>query len=221
MNYQELIMTVKSYTENDFPSFLATDGSTFTGLEQLAVFVTQAEERIYNAVQIPAIRRNVLGNMLAGDKYLSLPVDFLAMFSFAIIGEDGTHTYLLNKDVSFIREAYPNQNLTDMPKHYAQFDQNSLIFGPSPDQSYTVEMHYYYYPVSIVTAGTSWLGDNFSSVLLYGTLVEAYTFMKGDADMLAQYTKQFMEAMGLLKQLGDGKNRRDAYRSGQLRIPVQ
>jgi hypothetical protein len=220
MNYTQLVNQIKSTLENDFPGFTSSDGSVFTGDEQIEGFVRKAEELIYNTVQLPAIRRNVLGNMLAGDKYIGLPTDFLSMFSFAVIKSDGDHSYLLNKDVSFVREAYPNQNNTGTPAHYAQFDQDTLIFGPTPDQNYEVEMHYYYYPASIVDVGTSWLGDNFESVLFYGVLIQAYIFMKGDQDLVTLYNNKYGEALGLLKTLGDGRDRQDAYRSGQLRIPI-
>lgn len=221
MNYDTLKLTVKSYLENEFPDFVTSGGDTFTSDNQLDTFIRQAEERIYNTVQLPAIRRNVTGNAVAGNKYVSLPTDYLATFSLAVIGANGEQTFLLHKDVSFIREAYSNPNYSDTPVHYAQFDHNSFILGPTPDQNYELEMHYYYYPGSIVDEGTSWLGDNFESVLLYGVLVEAYSHMKGDTDMLTLYNNKYGEALTLLKLLGDGKDRRDAYRSGQFRAPVQ
>lgn len=221
MNYTELVLQVKAYLTNDFPDFVTNDGDTLDSADQIAAFVRQAEERIYNTVQMPAIRKNVSGNTIAGDKYIGLPTDFLAAFSLSVITDNGEQTYLLHKDVSFIREAYPNPNYTDTPVHYAQFDQDTLILGPTPDQNYGLEMHYYYYPESITTAGTSWLGDNFESVLLYGTLVEAYSFLKGEADTFAMYNNKYMEALAMLKMLGDGKDRRDAYRSGQYRAEVR
>ena len=221
MNYTELVLQVKAYLTDDFPDFVTNDGDTLDSADQIAAFVRQAEERIYNTVQMPAIRKNVSGNTIAGDKYIGLPTDFLAAFSLSVITDNGEQTYLLHKDVSFIREAYPNPNYTDTPVHYAQFDQDTLILGPTPDQNYGLEMHYYYYPESITTAGTSWLGDNFESVLLYGTLVEAYSFLKGEADTFAMYNNKYMEALAMLKMLGDGKDRRDAYRSGQYRAEVR
>ena len=221
MNYTELVLQVKAYLTDDFPDFVTNDGDTMDSADQIAAFVRQAEERIYNTVQMPAIRKNVSGNTIAGDKYIGLPTDFLAAFSLSVITDNGEQTYLLHKDVSFIREAYPNPNYTDTPVHYAQFDQDTLILGPTPDQNYGLEMHYYYYPESITTAGTSWLGDNFESVLLYGTLVEAYSFLKGEADTFAVYNNKYMEALAMLKLLGDGKDRRDAYRSGQYRAEVK
>lgn len=209
MNYAELVAAIEDYTEN---SFATADINTF---------IEQAEQRIYNAVQLPALRKNVTGNTTANNKYLACPSDWLATYSLAAIDGDGTYEYLLNKDVNFIRQAYPAPTDTGLPQYYAQFDQNTFILGPTPDAVYSMELHYFYYPESIVTAGTSWLGDNFDSALLYGALLEAYTYMKGESDVMAAYKQRYDEAMMLLKQLGDGKNRRDAYRSGQIRYPVQ
>jgi hypothetical protein len=209
MNYAELVAAVEDYTENAF------------AVADINTFIEQAEQRIYNAVQLPALRKNVTGNTSNGNKYLTCPSDWLATYSLAVIDGDGNYEYLLNKDVNFIRQAYPSPNDSGLPQYYAQFDQNTFILGPTPDAAYTMELHYFYYPESIVTANTSWLGDNFDSALLYGTLLEAYTYMKGEADVMAVYKQRYDEAMQLLKQLGDGKNRRDAYRSGQVRYPVQ
>jgi hypothetical protein len=210
MNYTQLVAAIESYTENAFET---TDINTF---------IQEAEQRVYNSVQLPALRRNVTGNLTSGNKYLSCPSDWLATFSLALINDNNEFTYLLDKDVNFIRESYPDTDAAfyGVPAYYAQFDQNTFILGPTPDASYNMELHYFYYPESIVTAGTSWLGTNFDSVLLYGALLEAYTYMKGEADVTATYQKRYDEAMALLKQLGDGKNRRDAYRSGQVRYPV-
>jgi hypothetical protein len=192
-------------------------------------FIEQAEQKIYNLVQLPALRKNVTGNTSANNKYLSAPDDFLSVFSMAVVNNTtGEYYYLLDKDVNFIREAYPSPTSTGIPKFYAIFgprlgspEELSFILGPTPNASYVVELHYFYYPESIVTAGTSWLGDNFDSALLNATLVEALTYMKGDADMFQVYRTRFEESMLLLKQLGDGKNRQDAYRNGQVRIPVK
>lgn len=221
MKYTELSRAIKSFLENDFPDFVAANGTKFSSGEQIATFVRQAEQRIYNTVQLPAIRKNSVGNLIAGDKYIGLPTDFLAPFAFAVVKEDGNYIYLLPKDVSFIREAYANPSLASIPAHYAQFDHNTFLVGPTPDQNYTVELHYYYYPKSIVDAGNSWLGDNFDSVLLYGALVEGYTHMKGSADLIERYKAQYMEALSLLKLLGDAKNKGDSYRNGQVRLPNQ
>jgi hypothetical protein len=226
MNYAELFETIKGYVENDFPntSWTGSDGSstvTLTSTEQINTFIQEAEQRIFNTVQLLDLRKNVTGNMTSGNKYLSVPSDWLANFSLAVIDATGRYEYLLNKDVSYIRQAFPNPSTTGIPTHYAYFDENSYILGPTPDSNYAVELHYFYYPPSIVTAGTSWLGDNFDSVLLYGSLLEAYTFMKGEADIIAGYQKRYDEAMAMLKQLGEGKNRQDMYRSGQARYPVQ
>jgi hypothetical protein len=219
MNYTQLTAAIKGYAENDFP---ATVGS-FTSADQIATFVEIAEQRIYNMVQLPAIRKNVTGNVTTGNKYLACPSDWLATFSLAVINSNNEYLYLLNKDVNFIRESYPDTDAAfyGEPKYYAQFDQNTFILGPTPDANYAVELHYFYYPTSIVTAGTSWLGDNFDSVLLYGALLEAAAFMKSDADVVNFYKQRYDEAMMELKQLGDGKNRQDAYRSGQVRYPVR
>jgi hypothetical protein len=209
MNYAELVSAVEDYTEN---SFAVADINTF---------IEQAEQRIYNAVQLPALRKNVTGNTTSGNKYLACPSDWLATYSLAVVDASGNYEYLLNKDVNFIRQSYPAPTDTGIPQYYAQFDQNTFILGPTPNANYVMELHYFYYPETIVTAGTSWLGDNFDSALLYGTLLEAYTYMKGEADIMAVYKQRYDESMQLLKQLGDGKNRRDAYRSGQVRYPVQ
>lgn len=201
---------VQQYCESTETSFVA----------QLPEFVQTAEERIYNSVQIPAIRRNVIGTISIGNKYLTLPSDWLATFSLAVISSGGAYSYLLDKDVNFIRESYPNPASTGTPQHYAIFDASTLLLGPTPDQQYTTELHYYYYPESIVTATTSWLGENFETVLLYGTIREAYLYLKGDSDLASAYEAKYQEALELLKVLGDGKDRRDAYRSGQTRVSV-
>lgn len=202
---------IQDYCQNTETTFVA----------DIPTFVQLAEERVYNSVQIPAIRKNQTGTMTSGNKYLTLPTDWLATFSLAVIDPSTqAQTFLLDKDVNFIRESFPVPSATGTPTHYAQFDQNTLILGPTPDASYGVELHYYYYPTSIVSAGSSWVGNNFGEVLLYGALREAYLFMKGEQDVIQYYEQKYQEGMGLLKQLGDGKNRRDAYRNGQVRVPV-
>ena len=216
MNYTELTAAVQSYLQNDeadFNSYLPT-------------FVQQAEQRVYNSVQFPALRKNVTGTTTASTPYLACPDDFLAPYSLAVISS-GSYSYLLNKDVNFIREAYPSPTSTGLPKYYAIFGPQSsvpkeltFILGPTPDATYTVELHYYFYPESIVTATNTWLGDNFDSVLLYGTLVEAYTYLKGEQDLIQLYDGKYKEALALAKRLGDGMERRDAYRSGQARVDV-
>jgi len=217
MNYTELRTAVEDYCENTFTD---TDFATMTQL---------AEQKIYNSVQLPSLRKNVTGTLTSGNKYLAAPTDFLSVFSLAVVGADGAYSYLLNKDVNFIREAYPNP-ITDTgtPKYYAIFGPDSatlqeltLILGPTPDASLTAELHYFYYPVSItVSPYTSWLGDNFDSALFNAVMVEAIRFMKGEADMVALYADQYKQSLTLLKSLGDGKLRQDAYRSGQLRTQV-
>jgi hypothetical protein len=229
MTYTELVAAIKGYCENDFP---ATAGS-FTSTDQVNTFIKQAEQRVYNSVQFPAIRKNVTATTTINNKYLSSPGDFLAPYSLAVIDGTGSYEYLLNKDVNYIRAAYPSPNDTGIPRYYAIFgptttndtppvitNEYSFILGPTPDAAYSVELHYYFYPESIVTASTTWLGDNFDSVLLYGSLLEAYAFMKGEPDVIATYEKRYNEALMLAKRLGDGMERQDAYRSGQVRIPV-
>ena len=226
MNYTQLFETIKGYCENDFPNSTWTDSAgtgtvVFNQKEQIDTFIQQAEQRIYNSVQFPNFRKNQTGTTTASNKYLEAPVDFLASYSLAVVNPTTSeYEYLLNKDVNYIRAAYPSPTDTGVPKYYAQFDDNTFILAPTPDAAYTVEMHYFYYPESIVTASTTWLGDNFDSALLYGALVEAYTYMKGEPDVLAGYNKRYEEAMILAKRLGDGMERRDAYRSGQVRMAV-
>lgn len=215
MNYAALVTAVQDYTENTFQT---TDMNTF---------IQQAEQRIYNTIQFPSLRKNVTGVTATGNKYLACPGDFLSVYSMAVYPTGGEYSYLLNKDVNFIREAYPQPTDTATPKYYALFGPQStneaeltFILGPTPDAIYNVELHYFYYPTSIVTAVNTWLGDNFDTVLLYGTLVEAYTFMKGEQDMMALYDGKYKEALTLAKRLGDGLERQDAYRSGQYRQKV-
>jgi len=231
MTYAELITAIQTYTENTFPSTTLADNTVVSSTTQLNRFITQAEQRIYNSVQFPSLRKNVTGAVSAANKYLSCPDDFLSTYSLAVIDSTGAYEYLLNKDVNFIRQAYPNPT-TDVgiPKYYALFgpnvtnsvitDELSFIVGPTPDIAYAVELHYYYYPESITVAadGRTWLGDNFDTVLLYGSLVEAYTYMKGETDMMGLYDGKYKEALALAKRLGDGLERSDAYRSGQARV---
>lgn len=226
VNYATLFETIKGYVENDFPNTVWTDSAgtgevTLTSTEQINTFIKQAEQRVFNTVQLLDLRKNVTGVCTASNKYLTVPTDWLATFSIAVVDGDGNYEYLLNKDVNFIRSAYPNPTDEGIPAHYAFFDENSFILGPTPDDDYDVELHYFYYPESIVTAGTTWLGNNFDSVLLYGSLLEAYTFMKGEADVIAGYQKRYDEALAMLKTLGEGKNRQDMYRTLQVRYPVR
>jgi hypothetical protein len=217
MNYTELKAAIIAYTDNQDTAFEA----------EVPVFVKQAEQRIFNMVQFPSLRKNVTGSTTNNNKYLACPADFLSVYSLAVVDNvTGAYEYLLNKDVNFIRQAYPIPSSVGFPKYYALFgpqsnDINELTFilGPTPNGTYTAELHYFYYPPSIVDASTSWLGDNFDSVLLYGSLVEAYTYMKGETDLMQLYDGKFKEAMMLAKRLGDGLERSDAYRSGQFRAP--
>jgi hypothetical protein len=219
MNYTQLTASIKAYCENDFPQAVGAGG--LTSAEQIARFVQQAEQRIYNSIQFPALRKNVTGSATASNKYLATPVDWLATFSLARINADGSYNYLLNKDVNYIREAFPFPATTGAPTHYAIFDENTFILGPTPDASYSMELHYFYYPQSIVTAGTSWLGDNLDSLLLYGSLLEAASFMKSEADTVKNYMDRYNEAFTMAKQLGEGKDRQDMYRTPQIRYPVK
>ena len=226
MNYSTLLETIKGFCENDFPDTSFTDSAgnsvSLTSTEQVNTFIDQAEQKVFNSVQILNLRKNVTGSLTASNQYLKTPSDWLSNFSLAVIDSTtGAYSYLLNKDVNFIRESLPSPTATGTPTHYAVFDDNTYILGPTPDLSYAMELHYFYYPQSIVTAGTSWLGDNFDSVLLYGALIEAHIFMKGEADVYQNYTARYNEAMTLLKQLSEGKNRQDMYRTQQARYGVK
>jgi hypothetical protein len=226
MNYTQLVSQINAYTENQF-------GNDSTGSPEVNTFIKQAELRVYNTVQFPSLRKNVTGITQVNNKYLSAPTDFLAVYSIAAVDDDSNYQYLLNKDVNFIRAAYPNATDSGFPEYYALFGPTttnaatptittelSFILGPTPDAQYTVELHYYYYPESIVTATNTWLSDNFDAVLLYGSLLEAYTYMKGEQDVLAQYQKRYDDALMMAKRLGDGMERGDAYRDGQYKQKV-
>lgn len=217
MTYNELVTAVQSYTENTFPTV------------DMDRMIEQAEQKIYNAVQLPSLRKNVTGTCTTNNKYLSCPNDYLSSFSLAVIDATGVYSYLLNKDVNFIREAYPSPTDTGLPLYYGLFgpqysypDELSFILGPTPDAGYNMELHYFFYPESITVAadGQTWLGDNFDTALLNGTLMEAITYMKGEPDMLALYQARYQEAMMLLKQLGDAKEKGDSYRDGVPKYPV-
>lgn len=223
MNYTQLSAAIQAYTQNYEQEFV----------DNIPVFVQQAEQRIYNTVQLANLRKNMTGSLSANNKYLSAPDDFLSVYSLAVIDQLGDYYYLKNVDVNYIRQIYPSASTTALPKYYAIFgptvagatisDELSFIVGPTPDAAYSVELHYYYYPESITTAADqrTWLGDNFDSVLLYGSLMEAYTFMKGEQDLMAVYDTKYKEALALLKNLGDAKQRGDAYLDGQVKLKVQ
>jgi hypothetical protein len=219
MNYAELVTAIKDYSENDFPTV------------DVDRFIQQAEQKIYNAVQLPSLRKNVTGTLTTNNKYLSCPDDFLSSFSLAVVENYGlsneNYTYLLNKDVNFIRQAYPNPKDTGLPLYYALFGPQSnnttelsFIVGPTPDALYTVELHYFFYPPSIKVTTTTWLGDNFDTALLNMCLMEAITYMKGEQDLVVLYKSRADEAMALLKQLGDAKEKGDSYRDGLPKYPV-
>ena len=208
MNYVALTTNIQDICEN-----------TFTA-DQLAMFTQQAEQKIYATVEVPALRRNQTGTLTTNNKYLTMPTGMLYVYSLAVIDANAAYHFLLNKDVNFIREAYPTPTVTGIPQHYGVFDQTTFIVGPTPDAGYAVEMHFGYYPESIVTAGTTWLGDSFDSALLNGALVEAIRFMKGEPDLVANYEKMYVHAISLLKNMGDGKLRQDMYRDGQVKIKV-
>lgn len=210
ITYAQLQTALQDYLETTETTFVA----------QIPTFVKQAERRILNTVQLPVFRKNVTGAMTASSEYLATPTDFLAPYSLAVVsGTD--HVYLVQKDVNFIREIYPNENTEGTPVHYALFDHDTFLIGPTPDASYTTQLHYFYQPQSIVDSSTSWLGDNAEDALLYGSLVEAYTFLKGEPDLLGLYDNRYKEALAMLKVLGDGKNRQDTYRNTQTRMPIQ
>jgi len=235
VNYTELKARIKAYCENDFPQAVGAGGLTSDA--QLNTFILQAEQRIYNSVQFPSLRKNVTGTITANNKYLSSPGDFLAVYSIAVIDPvTNEYLYLLNKDVNFIRESFPSPNDTGKPYYYALFgptttnntppvitNELTFILGPTPNISYSVELHYYYYPESITVAssGQTWLGDNMDSVLLYGSMLEAAAFMKSEKDVTDMYIGRYNEALALAKRLGDGMERQDAYRSGQYRMEVK
>ena len=210
MNYASLIASIQSYTENSEAAFVA----------EIPTFVKQAEDRIQHMVQLPAFRKNSQGVLTASNRFLSAPSDFAAAHSLAVLDANSNFIYLLNKDVNFIREAYSRTTIMDTPRYYALWDHDTFLIGPTPDAALTTELHYFYKPESIVTASNTWLGDEAEAALLYGSLIEAYTFMKGEQDLLTLYDTRYKEALVKLKELGDGKNRRDGYRSGQVRMKV-
>lgn len=207
MNYSELTQAIQDYTQNTETSFVSN----------IPNFVRQAEERIYASVEMPAVRKNATATLTSGNQYLGKPSDFISPHSLAV--SNGTEwTFLINKDVNFIREAYPNASTTGFPKYYAEFTETAFVLGPTPNGNYNCELHYFYQPESIVTASTSWVGDNYESALLYGSLIEAYTYMKGDPDLIKLYQDRYREALFGLKDIGEDKNRKDSYRSGQKKV---
>ena len=212
MNYSQLSQMIQDYVQSTETSFVSN----------IPTFVQLAEERIYNSVQIPALRKTSTASAVISNQYMSLPSDWLATFSLAIINPStNVYTFLLNKDVNFMRECFTTSTATGAPQYYAIWDNDTMILGPTPNLAYTLELNYYYYPPSIVSANTSWLGTNFETILLYGSLREAYVYLKGEQDMMQYYEQKYQEALAQLVRLGDGLDRQDAYRSGQVRVPVQ
>lgn len=208
MNYATLVALLQDYTQNSSTEFVAA----------IPEIVKLAEDRIYQSVQIPALKRNATSNFVSGNKYLASPTDFLAAYSMAVKSATGVYSYLLEKEVGYINEAFPDPSATGVPRFYALFNDATFVVSPTPDDFYEVELHYFYEPPSIVDAGNSWLGDNTESVLFYGCLVEAYTYMKGDADLQALYRQRYDEALGRLKVLGEGQDKRDNFRLDLPRI---
>jgi len=210
MNYAELTQQIQDYTENAETSFV----------DNIPNFVRQAEDRIYHMVQLPMFRRSQSATMTASNRFLTAPTDFISVHSLAVLDGSSNHRFLLSKDVNFMREAFPSTGTEALPRFYALWDEDTFLLAPTPDTGYTTELHYFYKPESIVTASTTWLGDEAEAALLYGALIEAYTYMKGEADILQLYDARYKEALIKLKELGDGKNRKDSYRNGQTRMPV-
>lgn len=221
MNYTQLVAAIQDTAENDFN--YSADPSIVDR------FIKQTETRVYNLVQFPSLRKNVTGVTTNGNKYLACPADFLSVYSMAVVSlTTGNYEYLLNKDVNFIRAMYPNPNTGGIPRYYALFgpvsnqeSELTFILGPTPNNAFTVELHYFYYPETIVTAGTTWLGDNFDPILFYGSLVEAAVYMKQEPDLIALYDGKFKEAIALAQRLGDGLEKTDAYRTGLIRVPFK
>lgn len=220
MNYATLSSTIQAYVENDFPASVGS--GSLTSAQQIATFVTQAEQRIYNTVQLLVLRKVTTLTTVNGTSTVSAPADWLATYSMAALDPvTDQYSFMANKDVEYIREAFPDPDATGVPRYYALQDNDTFLLGPTPGAAYTLSLNYFYEPESITTANNTWLGDNFDSVLLYGSLLEAYTFMKGEPDVIAGYQRRYDEAMVQLKQLAEGKNRQDTYRSLQVRYPVK
>tara|TARA_Y100000289_G_scaffold12834_1_gene11952 strand:- start:141 stop:770 length:630 start_codon:yes stop_codon:yes gene_type:complete len=208
MNYTELTNAIKEYTDNTETTFV----------NNIPNFVRQTEERIYRSILIPELRKNVTTSLTTSNRFLAKPTDFLAVFSIAVVDGSSNYSFLLPKDVNFIREAYPATATSGLPVYYSLFDGDNFLIAPTPDSTYTVQLHYYYDPPSIVTSSTSWLGDNAETALLYGSLLEAYSFMKGEPDIVSFCKTRYEEALTSLQQLADGRNKRDSYRNGEPRI---
>jgi hypothetical protein len=202
LNYTELKQAIQDYLESDEATLVAN----------IPIIVQQAEARILKKVQLPDFRKNVTGTITGSDEYLGIPTDFLAPYSLSI--DNSGHEFLIFKNVNFVREAYPITSVEGPPKYYSIFSDEYFLLGPTPDQNYLAELHYFFSPESIVTASTSWLGTHAEAALLYGSLIEGYTFQKGDDDMLTIYHERYTDAMKDLKVLAEGRNVTDSYRNG-------
>ena len=211
MNYTSLLASVQEYTQNSESTFVA----------EIPNMVKQVEDRIQHIIQLPVFRKTSSGTVTASNRFLATPTDFVAAYSLAVLNGSSEYSFLLNKDVDFIRESFDKTTDTGLPRFYAVWDHDTFLLAPTPNSGYTTQLNYFYKPESIVTAENTWLGDEAESALLYGTLVEAYTFMKGEQDLMQLYEQRYKEALVKLKELGDGKLRQDMYRSGQVRVPVQ
>ena len=193
-----------------------TDNSETTFVNNLSIFIKEAEERILKNVQLSLFRKNSTGTASSSNKYLAMPSDFLAPFSLSVLSSSA-HEFLEFKDVNFIQTFTPNPATTGTPRYYAIFDVSNFILAPTPDAAYTAELHYYYRPASLTAgsdSGTTWLSENAPNALLYGCLVEAYTFMKGEQDVMAMYDKRFAESLSRLKDFGEARENADAFRRG-------
>ena len=208
MNYATLVSLLQDYTQNSSTEFVAA----------IPNIVRLAEDRIYQTVQFPALKKNATSNFTINNKYLAAPTDFLASYSMAAKSVSGVYAYLLEKEVGYINEAFPDPTVTGVPRYYALFNDATFLVSPTPNAYYDVELHYFYEPPSIVDAGTSWLGTNVESPLFYGCLTEAYTYMKGDSDLATLYRARYDEAIARLKDLGEGKDKRDNFRLDLPRI---
>ena len=208
-----LTASVQEWTQNDESTFVA----------EIPFFIKNAEERIFKVVDLEYFRKNATGVMTSGNNFLQKPSDWLANFSLSFVNSSSENVFLLQKDVNYLQEFHPNPSSTGTPRFYASFDVNNFIVAPTPNSNFTVEVHYYYRPASLTTddSGSTWISTNAPDALLYATLIEAYTFMKGENDLLQLYTARFTEAISRLKIYAEAKENTDAYREGLVRVPNQ